>query len=352
MIPLFTPTLSARHTGTALSRLVVPGTIRDAVLERYIFRLGGLFRAYSACCPFGLWDAGLVVTGEMRSLTELYLPMAEIARALTRLLSLSLRYRSETGFILLATCASWLDFLRGVREASPVVNPSRFLELLAADEKYRTRFLFTLLLPRRHGESFHRYPAQIRFLDAWLDQRRDLPHRTIRCLDAACGTGETTYDLALLLRARCIPESRRILHGCSLEPLELLAAAHGFFPHDPVREKTFRMHRETLLVNGATGGIVFFQDDVCRPPRPGEQPYDIILCNGLLGGPFIHDERKIEAAFDSLTSRLRPGGILLAADRFHGGWKKAAPPEKLRESLRRRGFRLHPMEDGIAAERE
>lgn len=352
VIRLFTPTLSARQTGFNLSRLTASGNIRNAALERDIVRLRERFRVYSACYPFGLWDGGLAVTGEMRSLTELYLPMAEIARAIKRLLSLSLRYRSEAGLTLLSACASWLDFLRGIREASPVANPARLLELLAADEGCRIRFLFTFLLPRHHGGSFHRYSAQIRFLDTWIHQRRDILHREVRCLDAACGTGESTYELAFLLRARGISEKQRTIHGCSLEPLELFAAAHGFFPHDAAREKSFRMNIETLLADEETGGIAFFQDNVCRPPRPEEPPYDIILCNGLLGGPFIHDEKKMEAAVASLASRLKPGGILLAADRFHGGWKKEAPPDRLRESLRRRGFRLHAIEDGIAAEKE
>jgi hypothetical protein len=53
-----------------------------------------------------------------------------------------------------------------------------------------------------------------------------------------------------------------------------------------------------------------------------------------------------------LARRIKPGGILLAADRFHGGWKKEVPPEVVRGVLQRSGFRLHPIKDGIAAERE
>jgi chemotaxis methyl-accepting protein methylase len=349
---LFTPTLSAQQTRKNLTRLMVFGSIRDPALERDVIRLRERFLVYSACYPYGLWDEGLAVTGEMRAVTELYLPMAEIARALKRLLSLSFRYFPEPGISLLAASTSWLGFLRRHREASPVVNPGRLLKMLAADESYRIRFLFAFLLPRRHGESFYRYPAQIRFLDSWIHQRRGTLLREVRCLDAACGTGESTYDLAILLQARGICAQQRSIHGCSLEPLELFAAAHGFFPHDPAREKIFRMRTEPLIERGEAGGIVFFQDDVSRPPRPGERPYDIILCNGLLGGPFIHDERKIESAVTSLALRLKPGGILLAADRFHGGWKKEAPPGNLKEALYRSGFTLHPIEDGIAAERE
>jgi hypothetical protein len=107
-----------------------------------------------------------------------------------------------------------------------------------------------------------------------------------------------------------------------------------------------------LIPSGGSQGIVFFQDDVSRPPHRGEEPYDIILCNGLLGGPFIHGEDKLATTVTSLARRIKPGGILLAADRFHGGWKKEVPPELVRGVLHRSGFRLHPIEDGIAAERE
>jgi hypothetical protein len=61
---------------------------------------------------------------------------------------------------------------------------------------------------------------------------------------------------------------------------------------------------------------------------------------------------QLATAVTSLARRVKPGGILLAADRFHGGWKKEAPPEVVKGVLLRSGFRLHPIEDGIAAERE
>jgi chemotaxis methyl-accepting protein methylase len=331
---------------------MVFGGIGNQALERDIVRLRERFRTYSTCYPFGLWDAGLAVTAEMRAVTELYLPMEEITRAFRRFFSLALHCPPEAGHTLLDESTTWLDVLQRLREASPVVNPGRLLEMLAADESYRIRFLFTLLLPRHHGGSFCRYPAQIRFLEKWIQQHRDTLLRKTRCLDAACGTGEGAYDLAILLQACGITGKDRSIHGCSLEPLELFAAAHGFFPHAPVRERLFRTIIRPLINSGGAQGIVFFQDDVSRPPSHGEEPYDIVLCNGLLGGPFIHGVDQLATAVTSLAKRIKPGGILLAADRFHGGWKKEVPPEVVKGVLQGRGFRLHPIEEGIAAERE
>jgi chemotaxis methyl-accepting protein methylase len=349
--PLFIPTLSPQQTGKNLSRLIVFGSIRNPALERDIVRLRKRFQAYSAFYPFGLWDAGLAVTNEMRAETELYLPMEEISRAFNRLFSLALRYPPETGHTILTASTSWIDALRRLHQVSPVVNPGRLLESLASDERYRIRFLCALLLPNHHGGSFRRYPAQLRFLEKWIQGRENTRNRKLRCLDAACGTGEGVYDLAVLLRACGVSVKERLIHGCSLEPLEPFAAAHGYFPHDPEKENLFHRMIGPLFASGETRGIVFFRDDVLRPPPLNEEPYDIVLCNGLLGGPFIHGKERLAAAVTSLARRMGPGGILLAADRFHGGWKKEAPPEELKGMLQRNGFRLLPIEDGIAAER-
>jgi chemotaxis methyl-accepting protein methylase len=331
---------------------MVFGDIGNRELERDIVRLKDRFRAYSSCYPFGLWDAGLAVTSEMRAATELYLPIQEITRSFRRFLSLALHFHPEGRHTLLDESTTWLDALQRLREASPVANPGRLLEMLAADESYRTRFLFAILLPRHHGGSFCRYPAQNRFLENWIHQHRDTLFRKVRCLDAACGTGEGAYDLAILLQACGITGKDRWIHGCSIEPFELFAAAHGFFPHAPEREQLFRRIIRPLISSGGAQGMVFYQDDVKRPPHPREEPFDIILCNGLLGGPFIHGVEQLAVAVTSLARRIRPGGILLAADRFHGGWKKEVPSEVVKGLLLRRGFRLHSIEDGIAAEKE
>lgn len=331
---------------------MVPGRIRNDGLHRDIVRLKERFRTYCDCYPFGLWDTGLAVTGEMRAITELYLPMEQISRAFNRLLALALRYPPKNEHTLFAASATWLDVLQRLDKKFTAVNPAHLLEMLAATDNYRIRFLFALLLPRHHGNCFRRYPAQLLFLEKWLHHNRETRGRKLRFLDAACGTGEGVYDLALLLRDCGIPVRDRVIHGCSLEPLELFAAAHGFFPHDPERDRLCSMRIKKLVAQGEAEGLVFFRDDVSRPPHPREEPYDVVLCNGLLGGPFIHGADHLTATVASLALRIRPGGMLLAADRFHGGWKKEVPQEVFKEMLQREGFRIHPIEDGIAAEKD
>jgi len=348
---LFRPSLSSDATGEALSRLVAPGEIRDHCLDRLLDRLGERFRCYCARYSLGLWAPGLRITNEMRAVTELYLPMAEIATVFRRFLSLALRYDPATETTLLRASASWPDFLQRIPLDGLLPDPARLFRRLAQDEEFRIRFLFALFLPRRHGGSFLRYPAQIAFLESRLTGR-GIPVREIRCLDAACGTGEGAYDLAGLMRKLGIPAQSRHIHGCSIEPLEIFAAAHGYFPHDRHRERRFREMTGKLFQDGGTEGMVFFRDDIGQPPFPEEEPYDIILCNGLLGGPFIHGEEGLSTALAALVDRLKPGGVLLAADRFHDGWKRKTPPDLLEGLLKERGLVPLAISDGFAAEKQ
>jgi hypothetical protein len=90
------------------------------------------------------------------------------------------------------------------------------------------------------------------------------------------------------------------------------------------------------MADGFMRCIAFARHDILRPitgmdwSRDGEQHgFDIILCNGLLGGPILHKKEELELAIGNLAKLLAPGGILLAADSFHGGWKQQCPQSEL-----------------------
>ena len=199
---------------------------------------------------------------------------------------------------------------------------------------------------------FHDTLTRSASLKAGLLRERLSCLREQHALDAACGTGEGTYDVAKLLLKCGIPSRTLRVHGCSLEPLEVFTAAHGYFPQDPKREERFRSKTEPLFAAQATSGMLFYQDNIMRQPAREEKPYDIILCNGLLGGPFLHGEEMLTNAITALAKRLKAGGIILAVDRFHGGWKKENPPTLIVELMRRIGLEVHHGEYGIAAERK
>ncbi|RQW87105.1 MAG: chemotaxis protein CheR [Geobacter sp.] len=352
MVPAFHPSLSPDQTEKNLSSLLVRGQIHDSALNRDIERLDERFRSYCAYYPHGLWAPGLVITGEMRGCTEQYLPMAEIRSAFRSFFSLALRYPLSAESSPIQEATNWLDLLQRLRLSRDSVNPATLLKKLGTDESGRIGFLFNTLLPHHHGGCFLRYPEQLRFLESWLRRRKTNLSEEVRGLDAACGAGEGTYDLARLLLKCGIPSRQQQIHGSSLEPLEVFTAAHGYFPHDPERQKRFRTFAEPLFTAHATGNMLFFQDNIMRHPRQDEKPYDIILCNGLLGGPFLHGEEMLTNAITALAKRLKVGGVLLAADRFHGGWKKENPPTRIVELMRRIGLEVHHGKYGIAAEKK
>lgn len=345
----FEPTRDPDTTRRNLHRLLTAGVIRDQSLGRHIERLHHRYRTYSAHYPYGQWTPDLIVTDAMRSATECYLPAQEIRSAFRRLFSLSLRYRPLSHPSGAGSPMNWLDFLASHRSVRRGANPAQLLDALCRDEALRMRFLFEHFLPRRHGGGFSRYPRQMQFLKRHLEQTPGFAENGIRCLDAACGTGEGTYDLAGALKRWGIPVAEQVIHGSTIDPLELFAAAHGFFPHEPAREANFKCIMQSLTDNGALDGVEFLLEDISIPRSNDETVYDAILCNGLLGGPALHREEDLAQAVASLAGRLRPGGILLAADRFHGGWKKLVPASRLMETMSHCGLTVVFTEEGVAA---
>jgi len=341
--PVTDPNETKRH----LCRLVVPGSLADHDLQRRIARLRERFRVYAGTIPFGLWGEGLALTQEMRATTDLLLPLEEVRRAFRRLIRLSLPVAPSLDGTPLQRAASWPDCLERLEPPFRERDPARLLELLAADRELRTRFLFALFVPRRHGASADRYPGQGDFLRRWLGTTGRGHGTPLRCLDAACGAGEGTYGLARLLgEAGLAPDGFSIV-GASRDPLEIFAAAHGFFPHDPARQEAFRHLREELCTAGALERIRFTTEDLTAQAN-GHDRFDVIICNGILGGPFMHGRQTLERVVAGLADRLAAGGIILAADRFHGGWKRVAPPEFLGEILAGQGLSVVEAGEGIA----
>ncbi len=240
-----------------------------------------------------------------------------------------------------------------LQRLSPLANepdPANLLRRLMADGDLRRQFIFAIFLPKQYGGGFGRYPGQFGFLNGWLTEHRPRLAGGVSCLDAACGSGEGTYELVMLLMECGFAREYLQVHGSTLEPVELFAAAHGYFPHDPARQAGYRQQLEPLIAKGVTGRQVFFLEDLSKP-EPGGAGYDIILCNGLLGGPLLHDRRELTIAVKGLARRLNRGGILLVADHFHGGWKELVPNAMLEEVLIQAGLSKVAMAEGVAGEK-
>lgn len=340
----FTPSVAENTIARDLNRIRVQGILHDPDMDGRVRRLRERFRAFVARSPAPMWTPGLVVTDELRRLTEQYLSIDEIRRAFSRLFRLSFRLPPRLGASAVHRADFWLDALDALRNQVDTPDPFIILRELMADEVRRIRFIFANFLPERHGESFGRYPRQMHFLRERLSKR----HGPVRLLDAACGTGEGTWELVLLLKELGHSPGDAAITGVTIEPVELFAAAHAFFPHDAERQTEYRERIVSLVETEWTKRMEFRTEDIRGMEDVGK--YDVILCNGLLGGPLLHLEEEVASAVSALARCLKPGGILLASDRFHGGWKKMVPQSLLAGLLERQGLRPVPIGDGVAAE--
>lgn len=345
----YSPTIGSGELEHRLRALLVPDPITDPDLERRLARLEKLFQIYVTTCPVLFWTPGLVLTGELMRQTELYLPLREIERIVGRFNQLATARSAPLPFPNFHDASCWLQVLNMRDWQVTNANPAALLRPLLVDWSGRIGFLFSLHIPERHGGGFNRYPAQARALGRWLAARQG-GSGVIRCLDAACGTGEGTWDLAGLLADAGVPAACLEVTGLSLGALEVFAAAHAFFPHDPIRQQAYRERIAPLMAGGIQGRMLFRQADLTVCADLGGT-YSVILCNGLLGGPMLHGREGVGKVVGRLVAGLEPGGILMAADRFHAGWRKVVPRRALEELFVQSGLRLVDGGEGIAGVR-
>jgi chemotaxis methyl-accepting protein methylase len=335
-------TLEESQFEKTFQRLFVQGSIVDHDLGRRMARLENLFQVYRSTCPVPCWSRGLAVTNEIRRVTETYLDYSLIRQALVRIVKKSLAGHFDPPQVLF-TVDGWLEFLEMKALWDQHVNPAALVANLAENQADRVRFLFGLYLPQQFGGSYGRYPSQLDFLERWLTSRSEQWHLPITCLDAACGSGEGSYELAGLLLKCGFDVSQFRVTGATINPLEVFAAAYGYLPHDIPREHANRQYMRSF---GALPMINFVTADL-KSWEPTEK-YHIILCNGILGGPFLHAHEEVESVIKRLVRGMHSGGILLAADRFHGGWKKMLSQQELEGLLTRSGLTVIPASEGVA----
>lgn len=332
------PTLESDELGRLLT------TPDKNSFHRAIRRLYTLFEIYATTCPEPLPAPGLIVTPAIRTQCERYLPIADITAAFNRLYSAVLSYQPVLSSSPFYLSMSWADTFAALPQPfqfSP--NPAQLLESLLDDRYLLTRFLFASFLPDRFYGGIGRYPKQQQYIKEWLSIRK---YGTVHCLDAACGTGEDAYGLALLLSETGFSPDRTGIEGWTVEPLEVWAATHQRFPHDSGREIRFRERTSTLIEQGFRNSIRFrcvdLTDSYLAPIT--ERNFDLIICNGLLGGPIINSREKMVRTVGTLVNLLAPNGMLLAANNFHGGWKQKCPQKNLRALFEQ--FGLHSFEAG------
>jgi SAM-dependent methyltransferase len=340
----FIPTLDKTTALRRLDRLLVPGPVLDERLTSRIDRIERAFQSYAASYPLPLWGPGLAIDNEMRAVTESLFPLSEVAAVFDLVLRRGCRFSPLLSGSYLHSAATWLDLLQKLWPQLSQADPVPLLRRLALDADRRLNFLFALFLPQHFGGAFDRYPTQSQWISSWLEENSARLNGRIRVLDSACGSGEGTYGVAELLVEAGLAGRGCVVHGSTLEPIELFAAAHAFFPHDGRREHGYRARVAPLF--GKSLELEFYLDEVGSETE--RERYDLVLCNGLLGGPMLNEPEESAAAVRALASRLAPGGVLLAADRFHAGWRQRVPESSLRAMLRENGLAPLEVSQGVA----
>lgn len=307
--------------------------------------LDQLFCSYAATSPQPLPAPGLLITPEIRLQSELYLPIKEIRRLFNRLYAAAVEHAPILSSTPFYHCPSWADCFAGLPSWLQFsANPARLLERLLDDQQLLTRFLFFSFLPGRfNGAGFGRYPGQL----GWLQQHLSEWSGSLRLLDAACGSGEGTWELAELLVEQGWQPERVQFEGWTLEPLEVWAAQVQCLPHQPEREAVYQQRVQPLREQG-WGERISFRGTDLLVQQIESATFDLILCNGLLGGPIINHSTQLQQILNQLAGLLVPGGMLLVADHFHDGWKKQLPEAVLGEFMEKSGLLVQQAGEGLA----
>lgn len=264
-----------------------------------------LFRRYESPPP---WTPGVAVTQEMRVRYEIHMPVHEYLHDLGKLL---------TGFV---PHPSWLPFvLRTVRNdvparslPEPLSIPDVWSQLppwLAGRLSLRHGELLPLACAladsKRFGSGFGRYPAQMDVIKQWAAARYG---RMLSVLDMGCGTGEGTWEMASAI-ARSAGCSTRAV-GMTREPLEAWMAASRCIPHWPERGLRYQAFRPGSQP-------VFLAADATVAPL--NMAFDLIVINGLAGGPAFNADAQYCRLLDALERCSHRETRLLLANRFHDG---------------------------------
>ena len=253
------------------------------------------------------WAPGLVVDSQVRASYEAYLPVEEYLRDLGRVARAVLPHHSWVPRVLKPNACSCVH-----ADARPPSLPDLWAELpphLAGSVTLRPGTLFALLCalasPPRFGTGFGRYPEQVRRL---RETAQSLADRDLRILDLGCGTGQGTAELAAACETATHGQVRAL--GITLEPLEAWMATRHTLPHDPGRSEEFQAFR-------AADSVAFAAADVLAVPARGR--FDIVLANGIVGGPFLNTRRDLGLFLGEVDRLLAPAGVASFASRFHAG---------------------------------
>jgi SAM-dependent methyltransferase len=162
--------------------------------------------------------------------------------------------------------------------------------------------------PPRFGTDTDRYPDQMETLQCHF--RKWPRNRPLRLLDIGCGVGLNTLEILSLAKEEGVQVHAM---GLTAEPLEAWMAQNRQLPHDSQRQRRLQAF-PAFPVTFCSGDARDFQFP---------EPVDLMICNGLAGGRFLHGEEELRRFLACCRRQLAPHGRLLMANHFHDGFRPA-----------------------------
>ncbi len=234
------------------------------------------------------WAKNLIITPEVRGTYNTWLPMDAFCRSLC---GICRAYLPEESWIPLPLRKAIYQSLPDFWAAMPIDVAGK----VCFSEKELLPLFCAMADPPRFGTTAGRYPGELEYL-------RSIVQGGMSLLDVGCGVGVNTLEMAAALGGARVT-------GITPEPLEVWMAQNRRLPHDARREtimKGFDGNADFQL-----GSAEHFSGD-----------YDIIVCNGLIGGRFFYKENQYTAFLHCCRKALRSGGKVVISDRFHEGSQK------------------------------
>ena len=231
------------------------------------------------------WARNLIITPEIRESYEKWLPIDEFRGSLA---VVARAYLPDESWLPLPLRSSAYLSLPDFWAAMPFVFGGK---VCFAESELLPLFC-AMADPPRFGTTAGRYPEELEYLGKVVCAGMSV-------LDVGYGVGVNTLEMASALKGA-------VFTGVTPEPLEVWLAENRRIPHDS--------HRQAMM-NRFDGNVVFRRGTA--EEFTGE--YDVIVCNGLVGGRFFCAESQYRAFLLCCKTSLRPGGRVLIADRFHEG---------------------------------
>ena len=256
-------------------------------LERHNLSWGRRLSLWRDYVQAPWWGPGLIVSPELRGTYEKWLPLEEYLASLSNVARAFLPDAAWLPFPLRRHCHSslpdfWADLPPGLA-GRVLIGEDELLPLLCA-----------LASPPSFGTAEGRYPHQ-------LHQLRELAWPGCRILDVGCGIGLNTLEIASGLK-----ELGPVVTGITSEWLEVWMASTRNIPHHAGRRVRFPDAEADFLYGDA---------------EHFSQTADIIVANGLLGGPFLCAMPQFRNFLD--CCKASGAKLLFAANHFHQGRRAA-----------------------------